>query len=425
MWFRVWHMRLSRGESSQVISIFAWGIFLSFMLRTVNASIASDLSSDLALTSSQLGSLSSAYFLGFALTQLPLGILLDRFGARRVQAVLLLTAALACWGFAFSDTYGLLWWSRALMGVGTAGALMAGLKAFRYWFAASRQQFLATLMLISGTSGALFATLPVRWFVNEFGWRSIFGTSGFVLLIAAVLIAILLPRDEEHASQKASAESMKAGYIKENIATYRLIFTNGYFWRFGLFSLLMHGGMGAMQSLWLGPWLVTVQGFTPDQAAEGLLYFNFGMLFGFLAQMWLLRHTRLGQVSMPALIAGAAILVIGVQLGILLWISPYSWLLWLVLAVLATIFPLILPHVSLSFSSGITGRAYVAYNILIFSGNWMVQSGFGAVIDAAEMQLGIMGASAYRLALLVWIAVQSIGVLWLLTSKAQPARSPA
>lgn len=418
-------MFFKRGAPFQVISIFAWGLFLSFMLRTVNAGIAGDLSSDLSLTSSQLGSLSSAYFLGFAIMQLPLGILLDRVGARRVQAALFLIAALACWGFALSHTYAHLWWSRAFMGVGTAGALMAALKAFRFWYAAGRQQLLATLMMMSGTSGALFATLPVRWIVNEYGWRSVFATSGFVLLLAAVLVAILLPRDEEQEARKISAESSHKGYIKANIAIYRQIFTDGYFWRFGLLSILTHGGIGAMQALWLGPWLTTVQGFTADEAAARLLYFNLAMLFGYLGQMWLLRYTRLGQLNMPALIACVALLVISVQLGLVLWLSPYAWVLWLVLAVLTTCFTLILPHMSLSFPPSMTGRAYVAFNILIFAGNWLVQTGFGAVIYAADTKLEMAAVSAYRLALSVWIAAQFLGVMWLLVSKAQPARPHA
>lgn len=416
-------MRFNRGTAFQIVSIFAWGLFLSFMLRTVNAGIASDLSSDLSLTSSQLGSLSSAYFLGFAMMQLPLGILLDRLGARRVHAVLLLIAALACWGFALSSSYGFLWWSRALMGVGTAGALMAAMKAFRFWYSAHRQQFLSTLMLMSGTSGALFATLPVRWVVNEFGWRSVFGVAGVVLVFVAVLVVILLPHDEEQASQEISSKTRSTGYIKENIATYRQIFTDGYFWRFGLVSILTHGGVGAMQSLWLGPWLTNVQGFTPDQVAERLLYFNLAMLLGYLAQMWLLRYTRLGKASMPRLIAVVAAVAICVQLGLMMWLSPYAWLLWLVLAVLTTWFTLVLPHISLSFSSAITGRTYVAFNILIFSGNWLVQSGFGAVIYAAQTNFGIADVSAYRLALLTWIAAQIIGLAWLLISKAQPDRT--
>src|SRR5690554_5315742 len=255
-------MRLKRSAATQVIGIFAWGVFVSFMLRSVNAGIAGDLSSQLHLTSAQLGSLSSAYFLGFALMQLPLGVMLDRYGARRIQAVLLLIAAVACWVFSVADVYWHLWLSRALMGVGTAGALMGALKAFRFWYAANRQQSLAALMMISGTSGALFATLPVRWVVNDFGWRPVFAATGVILVLVAALVAMLVPRDEEQACRKASAGSTRHEYIRENIATYRKIFTDGYFWRFGLVSMFAHGGVGAMQSLWLGPWLVNVQGFS-------------------------------------------------------------------------------------------------------------------------------------------------------------------
>lgn len=414
-------MSLDRTTTLQTISIFAWGVFVSFMLRTVNAGIAGDLSSDLALDSSQLGALSSAYFLGFAIMQLPLGILLDRLGARRVQAVLLLIAAIACWNFSLADSYWHLWFSRALMGVGTAGALMAALKAFRFWYAASRQQSLAAVMMISGTSGALFATLPVRWFVNDFGWRPVFAATGFMLLVVAMAIAVFLPRDEEQACKKAAAGTARRGYIRQNIATYRQIFTDGYFWRFGLTSMFTHGGVGAMQSLWLGPWLVNVQGFTLNQAAERLLYFNFAMLLGYLAQIALLRYTRLGQIRMPRLIAGTAIIFLAVQLGLVVWQSPHAWLLWLVLAVLTTSFTLVLPHMSMSFAPGIAGRAYVAFNILIFTGNWLIQYGFGAVVDAVERILDIAGAASYRAALLAWIAVQTVGIVWMLVSKATPA----
>lgn len=414
-------MLLDRSATFQVIGVFAWGIFLSFMLRTVNAGIAGDLSSDLSLTSSQLGSLSSAYFLGFSLMQLPLGILLDRLGARRVQAMLLLIAAAACWGFALSHSYGHLWLSRAMMGVGTAGALMAALKAFRFWYASDRQQLLATLMLMSGTSGALFATLPVRWIVNEFGWRSVFGTSGFLLLLTAVLVVTLLPRDEEKAAQKASAKSGPTGHVRENIAAYRRIFTDRYFWRFGFVSMATHGGIGAMQALWLGPWLTTVQGFTADQAAARLLCFNLAMLLGYLTQMSLLRYTRLGQLPMTTVVTVATITVITLQVTLALWLSPHAWMIWLMVAMLTTCFTMVLPHVALSFPSSMAGRAYVAYNILIFSGNWLVQSAFGSVVYAAETRLDITSVSAYRVALLVWVGVQCLGVLWLLVSKAKPS----
>src|SRR5690606_20160278 len=415
-------MRLKRSAATQVIGIFAWGVFVSFMLRSVNAGIAGDLSSQLHLTSAQLGSLSSAYFLGFALMQLPLGVMLDRYGARRIQAVLLLIAAIACWIFSVADAYWHLWFSRALMGVGTAGALMSALKAFRYWYAAQRQQSLAALMMVSGTSGALFATLPVRWIVNEFGWRPVFGATGFVLLSVSLLVFMFVPRDEEEASRVAIGQKSRRDYLKENLDTYRHIFTDGYLWRFGLVAMFAHGGVGAMQALWLGPWLVTVQGLSLNGAAERLLYFNFAMLVGYFAQIALLRYTRLRLVSLPKIIAVVAALAIGIQVGLVWWQAPYAWTLWLLLAVLTTFFTMIMPHMSLSFAPTMAGRAYVAYNVLIFAGNWMVQYGFGAVVYMAETQFEMPGAAAFGVAQLVWAAVQLFGVVWLLMSRAQPAR---
>jgi len=414
-------MLLKKGAAYHVIGIFGWGLFLSFMLRTVNAGIASDLSTDLSLSNAQLGSLSSAFFLGFSIMQLPLGILLDRLGARRVQAVLLLIAAVACWGFSLSHSYGGLWLSRALMGVGTAGALMAALKAFRFWYAANRQQLLSTLMLIAGTSGALFATVPVRWAVDAFGWRSIFATTGFLLLLVAIAIALLIPRDEEQACQESSRKTAGEGYIKENLSAYQRIFTDRYFWRFGAISMFTHGGIGAMQSLWLGPWLTEVYGLSLNQMAERLLYFNLAMLLGYMAQVLLVRYTRLSQIPVPVLIACVTVAVISLQLSLVFWHHPLAWLLWLALAVFTTFFTILLPHVSLSFPQNVTGRAYVAYNILIFSGNWLVQLGFGSVVQTAEMQLALSSESAFRLAMLVWAGVQCFGLLWLLISRATPS----
>lgn len=410
-------MSISRSATLQVVGIFAWGFFLSFLLRTVNAGIAGDLSTELVLNSSQLGSLSSAYFLGFVLMQLPLGILLDRFGARRVQAALLLIGAAACWSFALSHSYSGLWVSRALMGVGTAGALMSALKAFRFWYAPERQQVLAAIMLVAGTGGALFATVPVRLAVNELGWRSVFGWAGVSLFLAAALLAVLVPRDEERACNKGK---VYAAASRGSLQTYRRIFTDGYFWRFGLVSMLTHGGIGAMQSLWLGPWLTTVYGLTPDQAAEKLLYFNLAMLLGYIGQIWVVRTTPLSRVPMPVLVVTAALVVVATQVGLVVWSSPGAWVLWLLLAVATTCFTMILPHISLSFPPGMTGRAYVAYNILIFAGNWLIQFGFGIAIQGAESYLSLATASAFRFAMLVWASLQCIGVLWLLISRAKP-----
>src|SRR5688500_8642263 len=84
---------------------FACGYLLSYLLRAVNAVVAPDLVADLSLTPAELGLLTSAYLLAFALFQLPLGILFDRYGPRRVQTALLILAAAGCALFALAPGF--------------------------------------------------------------------------------------------------------------------------------------------------------------------------------------------------------------------------------------------------------------------------------------------------------------------------------
>ncbi len=102
---------------------FAAGYFLSYLYRTVNAVISPDLVRDLSLNPSSLGLLTSAYFLAFAAMQLPVGILLDRYGPRRVEPVLLAVAAAGAAMFAVSDTIAGLTVARAVIGAGVCACL--------------------------------------------------------------------------------------------------------------------------------------------------------------------------------------------------------------------------------------------------------------------------------------------------------------
>lgn len=97
---------------------FALGYYLSYLLRTVNAVISPDLTAELALSASDLGLLTSAYFITFGLAQIPLGIALDRFGPRRINAALLLVAAFGAVVFALGESMLELSLGRGLIGLG-------------------------------------------------------------------------------------------------------------------------------------------------------------------------------------------------------------------------------------------------------------------------------------------------------------------
>src|SRR5437868_1417427 len=153
---------------------FAAGYFLSFFFRNVNAVISRDLAREFALSPSDLGFLTSTYLLAFAAIQLPLGVLLDRYGPRRVVAGLLCITAAGALTFALAQDFVTLSIGRALIGFGVSAGLMGAIKAFTLWFPLSQLATLNGLYLAVGGIGALSATAPAEAFLGHFGWRALF-----------------------------------------------------------------------------------------------------------------------------------------------------------------------------------------------------------------------------------------------------------
>src|SRR2546429_3403098 len=157
--------RFFTGASLPVLTVFcpfAVGYFLSFFFRNVNAVISKDLAVEFSLTSADLGLLTSMYLLAFAAFQLPLGVLLDRYGPRRVVAMLLCSAAAGALVFALARDFAMLSAGRALIGLGVSGGLMGAIKAFTLWFPLSRLATLNGLYLAAGGLGGLSATAPAE-----------------------------------------------------------------------------------------------------------------------------------------------------------------------------------------------------------------------------------------------------------------------
>ena len=387
-----------------VFACFAGGYFMSYALRSVNAVIAPELVSEFGLSHAQLGSLSSAYFFGFALLQLPLGIWLDRFGSRRTDASLLVVAAAGCLCFALATDVAMLWVGRALVGAGVAGALMSALKGYRFWYAPSRQQQLAAWMLVVGTLGALTSTVPVRTALSLVGWRGVFWLAAGLMLMAAAAIWTFVPRDEERAVHPAEPGSVWNGYLE--------VFSDRYFWRFGFTAIVIQGTFISMQSLWAGPWFTQVLGMSKPQAAQALFVFNLVLLVGYLGLGWLLPRMADRGWSTLRIISVSTTVVLLLQVAIALVDAHWAWVIWLPFAVASTGFIIVQPHVSLTFPAALTGRAYTAFNLLIFVGIFVCQWLFGVTIDAFRA-LGDDEVAAFRHAMLLWVLIQALpfGVL--------------
>lgn len=405
-----------RGKrAARVFLCFALGYLLSYALRAINAVIAPSLLADVGLSNADLGLLSSAYFVSFGCLQLPLGIWLDKYGARRVESALLLFAALGAVVFATSTSLTGLWIGRALIGMGVSACLMAAFKAYRQWFAPEHQARLASWMLVSGTAGALAATLPVTMALPLIGWRGVFWVIAVLILLASATIFFVL-KDVEQSFASASAKSAAPA---QGDGGYRRIFGSAYFWRMGLLGLLITGVFMALQTLWAGLWMTTVLGKTEQQTGEILFALNFVLMLSYLALGWAGPRLVARGMNAHRLIGIGASAIVLAQAAMLLTTSEHAWLLWLLLAVFVPVTTLVQSQVALAFPASLAGRANAAFNLQLFIGASVAQWGIGLLIDAFKLN-GATATGAFRYALAIAVVLQAAALAHFLLNRAQP-----
>lgn len=399
--------------AARVFACFALGYLLSYALRAINAVIAPSLMAELGLSNADLGLLSSAYFVSFGCMQLPLGIWLDKYGSRRTEAALLLCAALGAVVFATSTSLAGLWLGRALIGIGVSACLMAAFKAYRQWFAPERQSQLASWMLVAGTAGALSATVPVTLALPLLGWRGVFWVVAALLLMVACAIFFLLRDVEQRFGQGSQQAAAGDG-------GYRRIFGSAYFWRMGVLGLAVHGIFFALQTLWAGPWMMTVLGMTQQQTGNILFVFNLVLMLSYLALGWAAPRLLARGWNTHRLIGFGIAGMLLAQGAMLLTTAPLAWLLWLPLALCVPVTTLVQSNVGLAFPAALAGRANSAYNLQLFIGAFATQWGFGVLVDLFK-EHGSAPQQAFRLALAIAIGLQIAAWMVFLFSSAQPA----
>jgi MFS family permease len=384
----------------RIFAPFAVGYFLSYLLRNANAVISPELTRDLGLTAADLGLLTSAYLLAFGAFQLPLGILLDRYGPRRVETTLLLICAAGCALFAMGEALPQLTLGRALIGLGVSACMMASFKAFSLWFPIERQASLNAALMAAGGLGALAASSPLGALMPVIGWRGIFVAMSVFALICAGLIFTTPEKPAAHATET----------LRQQLSGLATIFTSRIFWRLAPQTTFIVGGFMAIQGLWAMPWLLTVDGLSRDAATFHLLLMAAAQLTGFLAIAFFVR--RLARAGIPPV----RLLTLGmgfgllVMLGILFDLAP-TWLLWPALALVFAVGNLAYALLTAQFPVTLAGRANTALNLGAFLGAFVIQWLFGVAVDAGQAA-GFDAASAYRASLAGLLLLQALGWVW-------------
>ncbi|UOD51354.1 MFS transporter [Orrella daihaiensis] len=394
---------------------FALGYFLSYALRSVNATIAPLLEADLNLGPGALGWLSSAYFLSFASVQWYLGTWLDRFGSRRTESMLLGTAALGSVVMALSDTLVGLSAGRILVGLGVAACLMAPYSYYRRVFAPQKQAQLAMWMLIAGTSGALAATQPALILAEWLGWRDIFLITAGLLAFSALAIFLFVPdhdlaatahgqKLQSHPAKAATALPMTLMQLLRHPIMVRIIPTTIFF----------SGGFVALQSLWVGPWMTNVLGLSLNATGKALLYFNAALLVAYLTMSVVSPKLEARGITLARQTTIGFCWFVGCMLLILIWQSPTAWWAWLVMAPGIPAVILIQTQTALMFPKAIAGRVLTTFNLVMFAGAFAVQWGVGLLADLFAL-MGSDPARALWLAFAVLLIFQVISLWWFLS----------
>ncbi|MFP8779914.1 MFS transporter [Hydrogenophaga sp. RWCD_12] len=395
--------QLSPRTAVAVFLVFALAYFLSALIRAVTATLSPVLSAELSLQARDLGLLAGGYFFGFALTQLPLGTWLDRFGPRRVILAFLGVAVLGCAAFAVATSFVGLLAARVLTGMGVSACLMAPLTGFRRWLPPATQMRANSWMLMTGSLGMVASTLPVQWLMPMTGWRGLFWLLAGLVLLSMVGLYLLVPHWRVDPLRAEATHTPVPGYAE--------IWRHPYFRQMLPIGLINYGGMVAVQTLWAGPWMVQVAGYTASQAACGLFAVNLCMLVSFW--LWGLVNPRLARHGIRAerLIAWGLPLSF-VALAAIVWMGPGAgWPLWAAFCVSSTFVSLSQPAVALALPAAAAGRALSAYNLVIFAGVFAVQWAIGGLIDVfsllgwdtvarfrgAVAVFGLCGVSAYGL----------------------------
>ncbi len=397
------------GMVFRVFVPFAFGYFLSYLYRVVNAVIAPDLVADLGLGPDVLGLLTASYFLTFAAFQIPLGVLLDKYGPRIVEASLLIFAAAGAALFAIAEDSTTLIAGRALIGFGVSACLMASFKAFTVFYEPGKLPLVNGFIMAAGGMGALAGTTPTEMVVQEFGWRGGFWGLAVLTIICAVVIYALVPHTKrlEHKTT-----------IKEQMAGVKEVFTSRFFWRIAPLTMMSQASFISVQSLWVGPWHRDIAGLERGDVAGTLFWIAASMVAGFLGLGAL--SERLGRYGIKTIyVAGTGMfLFLLVQVTIIMeWAVDFP-LLWLGFSFFGTTGILQYAVLSQHFPTHLAGRVNTAINLMVFITIFILQTASGWVINMWPVaENGAYAAEAYQAAFGMFLALQVVTYGWFILQR--------
>jgi len=385
---------------------FASGYFLSYMYRALPSLIGDRIRTELTLDATTLALVGTAYFLAFGAAQLPLGVALDRYGPRRVQASLLLIAAAGAVVFGLGHDAETLFIGRAMIGLGCAGGLMASFKAITLWFPQARWPLVNGCLMGMGGMGALVATLPVEAALTVISWHELFFYIAGCTVASALFIFLVVPE------KPGSAVPIP---IADLLASLKAIYSSRTYWRMAPMAVTTMGTGMTIHNQWAGLWLKDVAGMDQSTVAHYLFIFTIALTAGFVLGGVIADILTRRGVPLLAIMSGGIAMLIFCQFAIALAWDPMGYWPWVLLGLSSNMSALAFPWLSGQFSLNLAGRVNTALNVFVFLGVFVLASMIGAIIGTYPTDTsGGYSPDGYEAGLLTIIGLQLVAFIWFL-----------
>lgn len=406
---------VTRGILLRALGPFAAGYFTSYLFRVVNAAISDDLIAELALSKTDLGVMTSMYLYGFVLFQLPLGLLLDRFGPRLVQSCLLLLAALGAAWFGLGESTASLAGARLLIGIGLGGSLMSAFKANAVWLPPERLALANSTVVTFGGLGFLAGTYPANLAADLIGWRALFGVLVvFTLAVAAAIFFLVPKRDDDH--RPVALGTQLRGYAG--------VFKDPIFWRVVPMVATISGTFIATQTLWATRWMTDVLGFDRHAAGQQLMILGLAFAIGSLSTGIIADKVQRRGIGTKVVLATAFGLFAAAQLAMIFALPVPLPLIWIVYGFTGQAANLGYATLGAHFGRDLAGRAQSAANLMLFLASAFFQSSIGWALDHLATDPATTTSGNYAIAFGVLLILQLVAFGWYVAGRyAVPQRS--
>ncbi|MCL2767453.1 MAG: MFS transporter [Synergistaceae bacterium] len=379
--------------------------FLSIFLGSANAIMSPILIETFSLSPINLGFMSSIYLVFFGITQIPLGVMLDRYGASRTLAPLLLFAVAGTIIFAMSGGLVSLALSRALLGIGLAGCLMSAFKGYADWLDKEKLPIVYGIQSFMGGLGGMIATRPLAIAFEVINWRVIFAIFAVGLFIVAGMVFFIVP----HKPAKTGTE--RTSVFRQFIEMISFA-ADRRFWAVAPIVTVSQTVLFTYSFLWLGPWMRDVALFSEAQAGRYLFFTSGGIAAGYFLNGVLADiFKRKGWLSLETLY-----LISGVLLTLLLTIIAFGEPLicaplWSIVMFFSAMTMIAYPLMRNRFETGEVGRVLSLLNLAIFVMSFFMQWLVGAILELYPIENGHFSPIGYKMGLLVIIILNLAAII--------------